>query len=109
MNTERPPTSFELKVYQATRRIPRGKVSTYRLIGKSIKCESSQAIGQALRRNPFAPNVPCHRVIASSLTIGGFFGERGGTEIKRKLKLLGAEGVRFIDGKLADPNRVHRF
>ncbi len=109
MKPERPPTAFELKVYEATRRIPRGKVSTYRLIGKSIKCDSSQAVGQALRRNPFAPQVPCHRVIASSLTIGGFFGERKGTEIKRKLKLLGVEGVRFVDGKLADPDCLHRF
>ncbi|MCE9519011.1 MAG: MGMT family protein [Verrucomicrobia bacterium] len=109
MKNERPPTPFEEKVYAATRRIPRGKVSTYRLIGKSIQCESSQAVGQALRRNPFAPKVPCHRVIASSLTIGGFFGQRDGAEIKRKLKLLGEEGVRFVNGKLADLDRVHHF
>ena len=109
MNHERPPTAFELKVYEATRCIPRGKVSTYRLIGKSISCKSSQAVGQALRRNPFAPKVPCHRVIASTLTIGGFAGERDGAEIKRKLKLLGMEGVQFIDGRLAEPERVHRF
>jgi methylated-DNA-[protein]-cysteine S-methyltransferase len=109
MKYERPPTSFEEKVYAATRRIPRGRVSTYRLIGKFIKCASSQAVGQALRRNPFAPQVPCHRVIASSLTIGGFSGARDGVEIKRKLKLLDVEGVQFIKGKLADPNRVHHF
>jgi methylated-DNA-[protein]-cysteine S-methyltransferase len=105
----REPTAFERKVYDATRRIPRGKVSTYGLIGRSIGCASSQAVGQALRRNPFAPKVPCHRVIASSLTIGGFAGERGGAEIRRKLRMLGEEGVRFVDGRLADPARVHRF
>ena len=79
------------------------------MIGKSIGCKSSQAIGQALRRNPYAPKVPCHRVIATSLTIGGFAGERDGAEIKRKLRMLGEEGVQFVDGKLADPRRVHRF
>jgi methylated-DNA-[protein]-cysteine S-methyltransferase len=105
----RPPTTFEEKVYEATSCIPRGKVSTYRLIGQSIGCKSSQAVGQALRRNPFAPKVPCHRVIASSLTIGGFGGERDGAEIKRKLRLLDEEGVRFVDGRLADCERVHRF
>ena len=105
----RPPTAFEEKVYEATGCIPRGKVSTYGLIGKSIGCKSSQAIGQALRRNPYAPKVPCHRVIATSLTIGGFAGERDGAEIKRKLRMLGEEGVQFVDGKLADPRRVHRF
>ena len=106
---DRPPTAFEEKVYEATSCIPRGKVSTYRLIGKSIGCNSSQAIGQALRRNPRAPFVPCHRVISTSLMIGGFSGERAGAEIARKLKLLAAEGVQFIDGKLVDPERVHRF
>ena len=106
----RPPTAFEEKVYEATSCIPRGKVSTYRLIGKSIGCKSSQAIGQALRRNPRAPFVPCHRVISSTLTVGGFSGERSGSEIERKLKLLAAEGVHFDkDGKLADVNRVHHF
>ncbi len=109
MNRERPPTAFEERVYEATCQIPRGKVSTYGLIGRSIGCGSSQAVGQALRRNPRAPRVPCHRVIASSLTIGGFDGERDGAKITRKLKMLGAEGVRFIDGRLADPERVHRF
>lgn len=106
----RPPTPFEEKVYEATTCIPRGKVSTYRLIGKSIGCGSSQAIGQALRRNPHAPKVPCHRVISSNLTIGGFAGERDGAEIQRKLKLLGDEGVHFdAEGKLIDPARLHSF
>lgn len=105
----RKPTAFERKVYEATSRIPRGKVSTYGLIGKSIGCRSSQAVGQALKRNPFAPKVPCHRVIASTLTIGGFSGERGGAEIRRKLKMLGDEGVRFVGGRLAEPGRVHRL
>ncbi|HEY2573539.1 MAG TPA: MGMT family protein [Verrucomicrobiaceae bacterium] len=106
----RPPTLFEEKVYEATCCIPRGKVSTYQLIGTSIGCGSSQAVGQALRRNPSAPKVPCHRVISSSLTIGGFAGERNGAEIQRKLKLLGEEGVHFdAEGRLADPSRVHSF
>ena len=59
-------------------------------------------MGNALRNNPFAPFVPCHRVIASSLFIGGFFGEWGkdhktGRRYNQKLELLGAEGVNFND------------
>lgn len=93
--------------------IPRGQVTTYALLGKAIDCRSPRAVGQALRRNPFAPQVPCHRVIASDLTPGGFNGARGGTarggtEIKRKLRLLAAEGVEFRDGRLADPSRIVR-
>jgi len=66
-------------------------------------------VAQALKRNPFAPRVPCHRVIASDLSIGGFRGKRRGPEVETKLGLLAAEGVRFLNGKLADPERVYEF
>ena len=51
-----------------------GKVSTYQELAKALHCGSCQAVGQALRRNPYAPIVPCHRVIAASQAIGGFCG-----------------------------------
>ncbi|KAJ7574316.1 hypothetical protein C8J56DRAFT_979369 [Mycena floridula] len=66
-------------------------------------------VGGALRINPFAPYVPCHRVIASNLYIGGFLGEWGKegktkTQVPRKLKLLESEGVQFSDaGFLCKP------
>ena len=59
------PTSFQMKVYKATSRIPRGKVATYGWVARQIGCRSAQAVGGALRVNPFAPKVPCHRVVAS--------------------------------------------
>ena len=102
-------TEFQSKVYAATSDIPRGMVTTYKLLGDSIGCRCSQAVGQALRRNPFAPKVPCHRVISSMLTIGGFQGNRNGKSISEKLKLLSAEGVKFVDGKLVDSSQVYRF
>jgi methylated-DNA-[protein]-cysteine S-methyltransferase len=57
-------------------------------------------VGSALRNNPFAPYVPCHRVVASNLFVGGFFGEWGrdsktGTQCDRKVEMLRREGVRF--------------
>lgn len=57
-------------------------------------------VGSALRCNPFAPFIPCHRVIASDMFIGGFFGEWGkkdktGTRCDEKLSLLSSEGVCF--------------
>lgn len=102
-------TKFQARVYAATCSIPKGMVTTYKLLGESIGCSCSQAIGQALRRNPYAPKIPCHRVISSSLTIGGFSGERDGDNIKKKLRLLATEGVFFIDGKLADVGLVYDF
>ena len=90
--------------------MPAGRVTTYGLLARHLKCRSAQAVGQALRRNPFAPEVPCHRVIAADLRIGGFCGARAGAQIRRKLRLLQQEGVRFdAAGRLGDARRVFRF
>ncbi len=106
----REPTPFEQRVYDALCLVPEGQVTTYRDLGQAIGCGSSQAIGQALRRNPYAPEVPCHRVIASGLTLGGFAGEREGEEIRRKRRLLESEGVVFNgQGKLADAGFLYQF
>ena len=97
---------FAAKVYAALRRVPAGKVITYAALGSRIDCRSPRAIGQALRANPFAPEVPCHRVIASDLTPGGFQGRRSGPALAKKLRLLATEGVTFRNGRLAEPGRL---
>ena len=102
-------TEFRQRVFAALRQVPVGRVTTYKYLGDQVGCRCYQAIGQALRHNPFAPVVPCHRVIASDLTIGGFGGHRSGEAIERKLGLLTKEGVVFRAGRLADPSRVFRF
>lgn len=86
-------TSFQRKVYEAVSKIPPGKVVTYKNLALSVHCKSSQAVGQALRRNPYAPIVPCHRVVKSDLTMGGFFGHTTGKPLERKMELLRDEGV----------------
>lgn len=69
-------------------------------------------MGSALRNNPFAPYVPCHRIIASNHFIGGFCGEWGkesktGTQCNRKLEILEREGVSFTKaGYIADANNL---
>lgn len=111
-NSLRPPrlTPFQARVYAAASAVPRGCVTTYGLLARHIGCGSARAVGGALRRNPFAPRVPCHRVIASDNTPGGFQGRRGGAALRRKLELLRREGVRFdAGGRLADPARLFRF
>ena len=102
-------TEFAARVYAATRRIPRGCVSTYKLVAAAIGCGSPRAVGQALRRNPFAPEVPCHRVIASNLGLGGFSGHISGAALIRKRALLRQEGVVFRNGRLADERQLYRF
>lgn len=102
-------TPFQNRVYEAVARIPLGRVTTYAQLGKSIGCNCPRAVGQALRRNPFAPDVPCHRVIAADLTPGGYNGRRGGANRDRKLALLASEGVTFKHGRLADPVCLFSF
>lgn len=77
-------------------------------MARRVGCGSPRAIGQALRANPFAPEVPCHRVIASDLSPGGFNGQTRGPQRARKLQLLAAEGVHFENNRLADPKRAIR-
>lgn len=100
-------TEFQKKVYKAVKRIPRGRVSTYKHVAEHAGCRSPRAVGQALKKNPYAPAVPCHRVIASDMTIGGYKGQTSGSVAREKLALLMKEGVEFADGRLCDPGRVH--
>lgn len=87
-------TEFQRKVYLALLDVPRGETISYKKLGQRIGCRSAQAIGQALKRNPFAPEVPCHRVIASDGSMGGFHGQRDGEMIEKKIKLLEEEKKR---------------
>lgn len=87
-------TEFQRKVYLALLEIPKGETITYSELGKRIGCRSAQAIGQALRRNPFAPDVPCHRVVAKH-GIGGFYGQTDGERITQKIQMLEKEGAKL--------------
>lgn len=100
-------TPFRRRVYEALRTVPRGRVTTYGILARAVGCRSPRAVGQALRHNPFSPEVPCHRVVAADLGPGGFAGATAGAELARKLALLAAEGVRFAGGRLAEPERLH--
>lgn len=84
-------TEFQRKVYLALLDVPCGATISYKELGERIGCKCAQAIGQALKHNPFAPDVPCHRVICSNGSIGGFHGKRKGEMIEKKLKLLQSE------------------
>ena len=83
-------TPFQRRVYLALLQVSKGKTITYGDLAKRIGCKSAQAVGQALKRNPFAPEVPCHRVVSSN-SIGGYFGMKDGEMIERKRVLIDAE------------------
>ncbi|QQR79918.1 MAG: MGMT family protein [Deltaproteobacteria bacterium] len=78
-------TPFQKKVWKALLEIPRGKVKTYSWIAKKIgHPKAVRAVGSAVGKNPFAPEVPCHRVIRSDGKLGGYSGI-GGIKTKRDL------------------------
>ena len=105
----REPTAFEERVYRATGEVPTGSVVTYGELARYLRCASPRAVGQALRRNPFAPRVPCHRVIASDRSLGGFRGSREREDLLDKRNRLRSEGVRFdADGRV-DEDCIHCF
>jgi methylated-DNA-[protein]-cysteine S-methyltransferase len=88
-------TPFQESVYAALQAIPAGFVTTYGTIAKLVGCHSSQAIGQALRNNPFAPEVPCHRVVMNDGSLGGYFGKSSVQGLSNKQRLLEEEGIVF--------------
>jgi methylated-DNA-[protein]-cysteine S-methyltransferase len=101
-------TPFQMSVYQALCEVPRGKVTTYQSLAAAVGCKSSQAVGQALRRNPLAPAVPCHRVVKTTRSIGGFGGHVVGSKINDKIHLLTGEGVSFdSEGKVNTTSMFH--
>ena len=99
-------TPFQKKIYGLLKTIPAGKVTTYKYLAQAVGINCALAVGQALKRNPFAPDVPCHRVIASDLSLGGYAGARSGKLVKKKKDLLEAEGVTFVGNYLKDSEIV---
>ncbi|KAM7220257.1 6-O-methylguanine DNA methyltransferase, DNA binding domain containing protein [Rhypophila decipiens] len=108
---------FDTRVYTLLLQIPPGSFTTYSILSKSLT-SSPRAVGNSCRRNPFAPTVPCHRVVATGGSLGGFKGEHLSKIVKKttassdkeisrtttkktlltldqKRKLLKKEGVKF--------------
>jgi len=78
-------TDFQVSVWKELLKIPRGKTKTYKEIALAIgKPNSSRAVANACAQNPYAPEVPCHRVVRSDGSLGGYSAD-GGMERKREL------------------------
>lgn len=100
-----PEITFPQQVYALTRRIPKGKVATYLNIAKKIgRAGAARAVGNALNKNPYAPQVPCHRVVRSNREVGGF-----ASGPAKKIRLLQAEGVKIVKGRIADNKYFYDF
>ena len=80
-------TPFQRRVYRAVCAIPSGQTRSYQWVARRLGTpDGARAVGQALARNPFAPRVPCHRVVRSDGSMGGYSGG-----LSKKRHLLEAE------------------
>jgi len=97
--------NFNQKVWQLTKKIPRGKVTTYKEIAKKLRTRAYRAVGQALKQNKKPIIIPCHRVINSDGSVGGYAGIKNNV---KKIKLLKNEGIEIRNNKVVD-FRKHLF
>ena len=96
--------TFNDRCYKLLRKVPKGKVTTYGEIAKKLGTEGYRAVGNAMHRNPYAPVVPCHRVVRSDGTLGGYAGG-----LKKKIKLLNQEKVEVKGGKVNLKKYMYKF
>ena len=84
-------TEFQVKVWRAIAKIPKGEVRTYKELAKIIKKPKAiRAVANACGKNPYPIRIPCHRVIGSNGYLGGYSAKGG---IKQKKYLLRKEGI----------------
>jgi methylated-DNA-[protein]-cysteine S-methyltransferase len=95
-------TELAEKTYELLKTVPRGRVTTYKSLAEALGTRGYRAIGQFMKKNPYAPKVPCHRVVAASGAIGGYAGG-----IPKKIQMLQAEGVQVKNNMIVDFPRVY--
>ncbi len=117
--------SFNERCYDLLRKVPKGKVTTYKELAHALNTGAYRAVGNAMRRNPYsflrpvkskknqdfpvnknpyAPEVPCHRVVNADGRLGGF-----ASGLPKKIAMLKKEGVEIVNDKI-DLNKFgHRF
>lgn len=88
-------TPFYNKVYKLVAKIPRGKVSTYKEIARTLNSKAYRAVGTAMNKNSHWPKVPCHRIINSNGKVGRF-----ASGPRKKVELLRKEGIKIQNGKI---------
>jgi len=92
---------FNEKIYALLKKVPKGKVTTYKDLANAAGTKAYRAVGTAMNKNPYAPHVPCHRVVNNDGRIGGF--ARGTNE---KIKLLKKEGISIKEDKIINFKEV---
>lgn len=92
----------EEKIYALLRTVPEGKVTTYKALALAFGTKAYRYIGSVMKKNPDAPRTPCHRVVSSNGTVGGYMGHREGKTVAKKEEMLRREGVKVKNHRIVD-------
>ncbi len=98
--------NLDEKVYKKLLQVPKGKITTYGELAKAVGLQNGQrAIGKIMNKNPYPVIIPCHRVVSSNGTIGGYaFGQ------DVKTNMLTKEGIKIYNRKILDFEKIiYRF
>ena len=97
--------NFNKRCYEKLILIPEGMISTYAEIAKSLDSKGYRAVGNAMANNPQPISIPCHRIIRSDGSLGGY-----ALGINKKIQLLKKEGIQIKDNKVVDfKNKLYQF
>ena len=97
--------NFNKRCYQKLVLIPKGMISTYADVAKSLDSNAYRAVGNAMAKNPHPVSVPCHHIIKSDGTLGGY-----ALGISKKIQLLKKEGIKIKNNKVVDfESKLFRF
>ena len=97
--------NFNKQCYQKLALIPKGMISTYAEIAKSLDSNAYRAVGNAMAKNPHPVAVPCHRIVKSDGTLGGY-----ALGASKKIQLLKKEGIKIKNNKVVDfESKLFRF
>ena len=97
--------SFNQRIYDLLKKVPKGKVTTYKILAEALGTKAYRAVGNAMNKNPYAPVVPCHRVVDSKGHLHGY-----AHGLKKKAELLRREGIKIKNNMIVDfEKKLFRF
>lgn len=101
--------NFSDQCYQLLKQVPKGRVTTYKIIANKLGKKCYRLIGQIMAKNQNAPKVPCHRVVKSDGRIGGYMGDLK-SKIDQKITLLKQENIEVKDNKILNfKQKIYHF
>ena len=95
--------NFYNKIYKQLKKVPKGKVTTYKILANSIGSKAYRAVGQAMKNNKNPKKIPCYKVICSNGFVGNYSATGG---MKKKKELLEKEGIKIKNNKVVDFKNV---